>query len=295
MIKKLTAIIMMAVLVCSLAACGGQTNKNDGNENETTTSGTQNEGKNKYKNITAETSPIGVDNISVKMAEDSGGSFPFVFCTIHKNGGDIEESVVEVTIEVLDENNVYIGEETLKTERSLTEGDSETVKTYLHKCTDEKRTDEYLGKCKLNVVAIKETDVAEAKEAEALEELMSEIEWKITYDKEYNSAITMLKIAKEQYPDSKELKLISNKKAQKKPPGNKGVLPLYRAACYAVTNFLFGNLYLVLFCFSLFDFGLCDNYFLILFNPFDLCAQVFGNKPCRKHCAVFFDFRSNIS
>ena len=105
------------------------------------------------------------------MAEDSGGSFPFVFCTIHKNGGDIEESVVEVTIEVLDENNVYIGEETLKTERSLTEGDSETVKTYLHKCTDEKRTDEYLGKCKLNVVAIKETDVAEAKEAEALEEL----------------------------------------------------------------------------------------------------------------------------
>ena len=48
MIKKLTAIIMMAVLVCSLAACGGQTNKNDGNENETTTSGTQNEGKNKY-------------------------------------------------------------------------------------------------------------------------------------------------------------------------------------------------------------------------------------------------------
>ena len=88
--------------------------------------------------------------------------------------------------------------------------------------------------------------------------------------------------------------VISNKKAQKKPPGNKGVLPLYRADCYAVTKFLFGKLYSVLFCFSLFDFGLCDNYFLILFNQFDACSQVFGNKPCRQHCAVFFDFRSNI-
>ena len=88
--------------------------------------------------------------------------------------------------------------------------------------------------------------------------------------------------------------VISYKKAQKKPPGNKGVLPLYRAACYAVTNFLFGKLYLVLFCFSLFDFGLCDNYFLLLFNPFDACSQVFGNKPCRKHCTVVYDFRSNV-
>ena len=88
--------------------------------------------------------------------------------------------------------------------------------------------------------------------------------------------------------------VISYKKAPKKPPGDKGVLPLYRAACYAVTNFLFGKLYLVLFCFSLFDFGLCDNYFPLLFNPFDACSQVFGNKPCRKHCTVVYDFRSNV-
>lgn len=88
--------------------------------------------------------------------------------------------------------------------------------------------------------------------------------------------------------------VISYKKAQKKPPGNKGVLPLYRAACCAITNFLFGKLYLVLFCFSLFDFGLCDNYFLILFNPFDACSQVFGNKADRGVGAVVYDFRSNI-
>lgn len=36
---------------------------------------------------------------------------------------------------------------------------------------------------------------------------MSEIEWKIKYDKEYNSALIMLEKAKEQYPDSQELKL----------------------------------------------------------------------------------------
>ena len=90
------------------------------------------------------------------------------------------------------------------------------------------------------------------------------------------------------------LSIISYKKAQKKPPGNKGGLPLYWAACYAVTNFLFGKLYLVLLCFSLFDFGLCDNYFLILFNPFDACSQAFGNKADRCVGAVVFDKRRRI-
>ena len=36
---------------------------------------------------------------------------------------------------------------------------------------------------------------------------MSDIEWKIKYDKEYNSALAMLEMAKEEYPNSKELKL----------------------------------------------------------------------------------------
>lgn len=88
--------------------------------------------------------------------------------------------------------------------------------------------------------------------------------------------------------------VISYKKAQKKPPDNKGVLPLYRAACYAVTNFLFGKLYLVLLRFSLFDFGLCDNYLLLLFSPFDACSQVFGNKVDRCVGTVVFDKRRGI-
>ena len=88
--------------------------------------------------------------------------------------------------------------------------------------------------------------------------------------------------------------VISYKKAQKKPPGNKGVLPLYRAACRAVTNFLFGKLYLVLLCFSLFDFGLCDNYLLILFNPFDACAQILRNESYGCVGAVIFDKRRRI-
>ena len=88
--------------------------------------------------------------------------------------------------------------------------------------------------------------------------------------------------------------VISYKKTQKKPPGNKGVLPLYRAACYAVTNFLFGKLYLVLFCFSLFAFGLCDNYLLILFNPFNTCAEFLGYKANWCVGAVVFDKRRTV-
>lgn len=109
---------------------------------------------------------------------------------------------------MFDEDDNYIGEETLKTSRSLTDGDSETIKSYLDNCiSDERHSDEFLSKCKVNVVAIRETDITEAKEAEALAELMEEIEWKILYDEEYNSAIAMLEVAKEQYPNSKELKI----------------------------------------------------------------------------------------
>ena len=207
MIKKLTAIIMMAVLVCSLAACGGQENKNGGNENGTTSSDTQKEGKSSYKNITAETKPIGVDGISVKMKDN----YPYIFCTVHKNGGDIEESYVEVTLEILDDNNEYVGEEILKTKRSLIVGDTETVSEDLIVLVkNENYNDEVLSKYSARVVAIKETDAKEAEENEELTNLMYQIGYAID-DGEYNSAITMFEMAKEQYPDSKELKLFEAK------------------------------------------------------------------------------------
>lgn len=207
MIKKLVTLVLTLTLVCSLAACGGQENKNGGNENGTTSSDTQKEGKSSYKNITAETKPIGVDGISVKMKDN----YPYIFCTVHKNGGDIEESYVEVTLEILNDNNEYVGETTLKTRRSLTVGDTETVsEDLIWQVNEEKRSDEVLSKYSAKVVAIKETDAKEAKENEELTNLMYQIGSAID-DEEYNSAITMFEMAKEQYPDSKELKLFEAK------------------------------------------------------------------------------------
>lgn len=207
MIKKLITVIMITTIACSLVACGGQNAKNSDSENGTSATQTDSKtksSKKKYKNINADTNPIGIDNLALKMKD----RYPYIFCTVHKNGGDTEESVVEVTLEILDENNTFVGEKTLKTKRSLTTGDTETVSDDLIlEVSKENYNDDALSKYSVNVAAIKETDVAKAKETEELEKLMSEIEWKIKYDKEYNSALIMLEKAKEQYPDSQELKL----------------------------------------------------------------------------------------
>lgn len=207
MIKKLITVIMITTIACSLVACGGQNAKNSDSENGTSATQTDSEtksSKKKYKNINADTNPIGIDNLALKMKD----KYPYIFCTVRKNGGDTEESVVEVTLEILDENNTFVGEKTLKTKRSLTTGDTETVSDDLIlEVPKENYNDDALSKYSVNVAAIKETDVAKAKETEELEKLMSEIEWKIKYDKEYNSALIMLEKAKEQYPDSQELKL----------------------------------------------------------------------------------------
>lgn len=206
MIRKIGTFAILLTLICSLTACGDNA-KTDNTDNGTSVTQTDEDtksSKKKYKNINADTKPVGVSDISAKLSNDDA----YLFCKVYKNGGDIEESIIEVTLEVFDEDDNYIGEETLKTSRSLTDGDSETIKSYLGNCiSDERHSDEFLSKCKVNVVAIRETDVTEAKEAEALAELMEEIEWKILYDEEYNSAIAMLEVAKEQYPNSKELKI----------------------------------------------------------------------------------------
>lgn len=206
--KKLGTAILTIALICSLAACGGTNNSGDNASKVAKTESkagnkTKSE-KKKYKNIDENTSPVGVSDISAKLSNND----PYIFCKVYKNGGKVEESIIEVTIEVLDEDNNYIVEETLKTSRSLTEGDSETIKEYLGNCgSKERHSNKFLSKCTLNVISIKETDAEEAKEAKALADLMSDIEWKIKYDNEYNSAIAMLEMAKEEYPDSKELNL----------------------------------------------------------------------------------------
>lgn len=214
MIKKLGTVILTIALICSLTACGGTTTDN-GNDSVSETAQSENNTENntksskkKYKNIKADTKPIGVDGISVKM----DGNYPRLFCTIHKNGGSIEESIVYAKFEIFNENNEYIGATTLETTHSLIEGDTETLNASLAwDIAKENYNDEVLSKYSANVVEITETDAAEAEEAKALAKAMKEIEYKITYDKEYNSALAMLEVVKEQYPDSAEVKLFEAK------------------------------------------------------------------------------------
>lgn len=210
MFKKLSIYVIMIALVLGATGC----TKNSSDITDTNTVNTEESSdknssgtsqKKKYKNISAETKPIGVDSITIKMKDDI---HPMLYCKVYKNGGDIEESNINVTFEVFDENGEFLGEKTLFTKRSLCVGDNDTISDSLGWYVDnEDKTDEILSKYKANVVSINEIDVNEAENQDRLKDIVYEIESQID-DDSYNTALTLLEMAKEEFPDSKELKLL---------------------------------------------------------------------------------------
>lgn len=211
MLKKLGILFMVSIIALSATACNNTedaTTTEQTAENEPSSSS-----KKKYKNISADTKPIGVDSITINMQ----GSSPYLSCKVYKNGGDIEESIVEVTFELFDETGKFIGEKTLTTRRSLCTGDTENISgDLIWQVPTEKRIDETLSKYTATVIAINEVDAKEAENQERLKDIIYEIEDQID-DGAYNTALTMLEMAKEEFPDSQELKLLEAQIKDKMP------------------------------------------------------------------------------
>lgn len=209
--KRIFSLFLAIVMIFALTACG-----NGNNKGESATGSGQEENltdKQKYKKINADTTPIGVSNIS--FSEENKYNdwdncyewYTYLNCTVHKNDSIVAESIITVTFEVFDENGEFKGEEKVETSRSLVEGDMENLSTYLYSADKETGAD-VLAKWTANVIKIEELDAKEQKKQEELAKTINEIEWKVKYEEEYNTALTMLEIAKEEYPDSKELKLL---------------------------------------------------------------------------------------
>lgn len=211
MAKKILAILLMTVMILSVAACGSKSETDSPSEDTKTTEKAEktekkkDESSGKYKNISADTKPVGVGDIRFEKNENNSIYF---YCTVYKNGGDIEESKITVTLKLYDEKGEYIGDETITTKNSLEEGDKETISLYCGRGDD--ITDEELSKLSVKVKNIEETDAKEANEQKEIATTISDIKLEMS-SKRYNSAITMLEMAKEKYPDSKELELYEAK------------------------------------------------------------------------------------
>ena len=208
--KRILSSIVALSLMLALASCGSQSQNTEGQSadtssasSETATEKESTSAKKKYQNISADTKPIGVSDI--KFEDDNGK--PYVSLTVSKNDSKIEESNVKVAFEVYDENDKYMGEFAMITDHSLIEGDTAKLRKILFNgLIDGKYTNDVLVNWSAKVTNIEEVDVAEAEAAEELADLMYDIKSAI-YNKNYNRGLTMLEMAKEEYPDSKELKI----------------------------------------------------------------------------------------
>lgn len=212
--KKFLALMIMAAVMISAAGCGTGGNKADEkgsnteqSENKTDEKGENSEkdgkgsSKGKYDNITADSSPVGVDE--VKLTQD--GNYTELSGRIYKNGGDIEESRITVTFEIYDENGDFIDDRSVTTREALSEGEQERFDvTFSSSLYEEDIPTETLEKHTIKIIKIEELDAAEVELAYTLEEIRNLIVWDHNYEK---AQILIDEVLKE-YPDNVDVKLL---------------------------------------------------------------------------------------
>lgn len=187
--KKIISIALVVMMLFAFSACDSQKSNSTNPSDETKKS--------------ENNSQIEVSNLRVEYKEDE----LYLYGTVLKKGSEIEKSNVYIKCEVFNEKGDYINNAQLKTYSTLSKGDSENVSGIIWHNSNKQYSEEILKKWKVEVDSIEEIDAVEAEKQEALGDIISEIEWKITYDEEYNTALAMLEVAKEEYPDSKELRI----------------------------------------------------------------------------------------
>ncbi len=205
--KLLGVFLISAALVVSAAGCSGGSQQaqteteQQGAENQTGSSekSEKKSSKNQYKNINADTSPIGVSDTGFVI---KGNTVRFKG-NIHKNAGD--DSDVKITFEVFDGEGKYLGQEVVTSSRILAEGDVDVFDTYTDEL--ENRTEEEINSWKASVIEIEETSQEDKEAEQELNALKNQIDYAI-YAKEYNKAEILLDEALEKYPDNKDIKLL---------------------------------------------------------------------------------------
>ena len=207
--KKIISICsVLAIGILFITSCGTNSNvatdtpaaeQTETAEAETKTSSNKS-GKGKYKNIDADTKPVGISDSKIVIKDGSLN----LQSTIYKNDG--EDTYVTVTYEIFKPDGSYWCDQTHTTRRILTVGDEEKLDTYFYYTTDGK-TEEDVAKMKVNVKNIEEMTEEEYEEQEAYREAYYEAQSAYNAE-EYEKALLLVESALEEYPDDKDLKLL---------------------------------------------------------------------------------------
>ena len=207
----LTAGVIFATSVIALTGCGAQ---NGGNTAETQQSSdakseTKKESKNrKYENIDAESTPVGVDEVSFKNVQSGGDNYVDLVCRIYKNSASPAKSTVSVTFELYNDTGEYIGKKTMTPKDMLSEGEDARVEdSIIFETRDQyyrNIPDENVKKYSAKICKIEEKDSDEVE----LAKTKKDIESAITWDHDYKKAQVLLDDALQKYPDDKDLKLL---------------------------------------------------------------------------------------
>ncbi len=206
-IKFLSLMVAAVLCVSALAGCSvTKPESSDGGDSSETQS-SNSVGKKKYADITADSVPVGVDEIKFSNEEN----YTMLTTRIYKNGGDIEESYITVTFELYDENEDYICRKAISTNNELSVGEEERCRDDILWEANEKYSknvpNETLAQYTAKIVNIEEKDAKEVKENQEITQLTYDIDYEL--DKQnYNRAKILLDDALSKYPDNTELKLL---------------------------------------------------------------------------------------
>ncbi len=207
--KKLFLTLLIVMLAATaFTGCGQSSDSNDegaevtSSEAPETTDSNKSKSKINVKNLTADSVPIGISETAVKVGNNLSGLN--VSFKITNNNDEYEETVVSVSVEVLNSSGTKIAQDTYKTDRALSKGETYVCDDdiYFYK-GDLSQEETYT----LKVVGIEIEDSAVAEQKTEFDRAIRDLDNQIA-NGEYNTAQLTWDEIKETYSDnfSQEIK-----------------------------------------------------------------------------------------
>ena len=208
--KLFLTLLIVTLAAATFTGCGQSSGNNDASTEVTSSEAPQTpapaESKSKskidVKNLTATSVPIGISETAVKVGNNLSGLN--VSFKITNNNDEYEDTVVSVSVEVLNSSGTKIAQDTYKTDRALSKGETYVCNDdiYLYK-GDLSQEETYT----LKVVGIEIEDSAVAEQKTEFTRALRDLDSQIAKG-EYNTAQITWDEIKETYGDnfSQEIK-----------------------------------------------------------------------------------------
>ncbi|HIW57436.1 MAG TPA: hypothetical protein H9685_04595 [Firmicutes bacterium] len=203
--KILSLVVLAALCITCLSGCSVNNSTGSGGESQSADNSAGSANR-KYENLTADSSPVGVDEI--KFSSDDG--YTIISGRIYKNSSEIEEGAIAITFEMYDENGDYFADKTITTDL-LTEGENERFEDDIiweaEDANSKNVPDETLANYSVKISDIVETDKDEIELQNTISQVDNAV--MLAYDSEnIAKARILVDSALQKYPDNTDLKLL---------------------------------------------------------------------------------------